>query len=115
MSIAQSVIATVLTEMDRHRLRSVQKIVLRIGPWSGVLAEAVQFNFDLLRGDTPLCHAQLVIEETAPQGHCPACERDFAIQELNLMCPHCGCEPVRIQGGDELLIARLETGDERDE
>ena len=111
MSIAQSVIATVLTEMNRQNLRSIKKIFLRIGPWSGVLAEAVQFNFDILRNDTPLHNAQLVIEETAPQAHCPACDQDFAIQAMSLICPNCGCEPVRIQGGDELEIARLETGD----
>jgi hydrogenase nickel incorporation protein HypA/HybF len=69
LSIAQSVLRSVLSEMDRRRLSSVKKIHLRIGPWSGVMADAVQFNFDVLRVDTPLRDAQLVIEEPPPQAN----------------------------------------------
>ncbi len=108
LSIAQSVLRSVLSEMDRRRLSSVKKIHLRIGPWSGVMADAVQFNFDVLRVDTPLRDAQLVIEEPPPQGHCQQCGHTFPIQAMSLVCPQCGGESVRLQGGDELEIAALE-------
>ncbi|NLP12398.1 hydrogenase maturation nickel metallochaperone HypA [bacterium] len=111
LSIAQSVIRSVLNEMNRHRLSSVKKIHLRIGPWSGVLADAVQFNFEVLRVDTPLREAQLIIEEPPPQGECPHCGHAFPMQAMSLRCPQCGCESIRLQGGDDLEIVSLETGE----
>ncbi|HPI71786.1 MAG TPA: hydrogenase maturation nickel metallochaperone HypA [bacterium] len=111
LSIAQSVIRSVLEEMERRRLSSVKKIHLRIGPWSGVMADAVQFNFTVLCVDTPLRDVRLIIEEPPPQGQCTQCSHTFPIQAMSLVCPQCGCESVRLQGGDELEIAFLETGE----
>ena len=74
------------------------------------MAEALLFNFDLLRTDTPLSDAQLVIEETSPHARCPKCQKSFAIEQMNLTCPQCGAEPVHLEGGDELDIVYLEPG-----
>jgi hydrogenase nickel incorporation protein HypA/HybF len=110
LSIAQSVIDSVLREMAVRRLPSIKKIVLRIGPWSGVMPDSVQFSFDILRTDTPLCNAQLIIQETFLQAHCRACRHDFEIKEITFACPQCESDQIEIHGGDELDIAYLEAG-----
>jgi hydrogenase nickel incorporation protein HypA/HybF len=108
-SLAQSVIDSVMREMTARHLDAVQKIVLRVGPWSGVMPEALQFNYEVLRADTPLAHTELVIQETSLHAHCTACQFDFIIADLNA-CPRCRSEQIQLNGGDELDIAFLETG-----
>jgi hypothetical protein len=53
MSIAQSVLDIAFSEMEKRAARRVQKIKIRIGEFSGVVKEALEFAFDVLTPDTP--------------------------------------------------------------
>lgn len=107
LSIAQSVIDAVLREMTARKLPPASTIVLRIGPLSGVMADAVQFGFESLRQGTPLEKTQLVIEETAITGECQNCRQTFQLRDLRFLCPACGSQDLHLSGGDELDIAHF--------
>jgi hydrogenase nickel incorporation protein HypA/HybF len=107
LSIAQSVIDTVLREMAARQLAPASTIVLRIGPLSGVMADAVQFGFDSLRQGTPLEKTLLVIEETTITGECQSCHQTVQLRDLQFLCPACGSQDLHLSGGDELDIARF--------
>ncbi len=109
MSLAQSVIDSVLREMASRNLAAIKKIVLRIGPWSGVMADALQFNYDILRADTPLSGTELVIQETGLRVRCSACAQEFAVHDFLDRCPRCQSKQIQLIGGDEMDIAYLET------
>lgn len=104
LSIAQAVIDTVLQEMQQRRIAQVSKIVLRIGPWSGVMADSVQFGFEQLRKDTLLYSTDLEIIETGLQLHCRSCSQTTEVHSATFACPVCHSDHIEIKGGDELLI-----------
>ena len=109
LSIAQSIYATALQEMQQRQKTRVLKIALRIGVWSGVMAEAVDFNFTGIIAGTPLQGAQLKIEEMPLQARCKDCGHTFTIDGLaELKCPACSSAQLSLAGGDELEIQYIE-------
>ncbi len=108
LSIAQSIVETVLQEMERRNLKEVKAIGLRVGALSGVMAEALQFNYEVIVKETPLEHTRLEIEDVPVRARCRACGHRFEVREPFFLCPGCGSGDVEIQSGQELDIAYLE-------
>lgn len=108
LSIATSIVDSVLQEIARKNLPPVQTIALRIGALSNVDPEALRFGFDSIIGDTPLANAKLDIEFVPVQGKCRACMHEFAVQDFIFACPRCSSGQIETTRGDELDIAYLE-------
>jgi len=111
LSIANSIVETVLREMQKKQLPEIKSIVLRIGALSGVVPDALQFGYDALVIDTPLAQTQLKIELIPVQGKCNHCQRRFEVQDFVFACPHCGSGDLDITHGEELDIAYLEVAE----
>jgi len=105
MSIAQAVIDTVLREMQHRSIPRVSKIALRIGVWSGVMADAVRFSYERLRLDTALQDTSLEIEQVGLQLYCRQCGQTTEVHSATLTCPSCQSDQIQVSGGDELDIA----------
>ncbi len=108
MSIAQALLKTVLHEAANRQLGRITRIVVRIGPFSGIMTEALHFGFEAIRRDTPLAATTLAIEEAAAQARCQNCDHAFDLYEPVFSCPRCGSDRLTINGGDDLHIAYLE-------
>lgn len=108
LSIATSIVDSVLQEIARKSLPPVQTIALRIGALSNVDPEALRFGFAATVMDTPLAGAKLEIEFVPVQGKCRACNHEFAVRDFVFACPHCDSGQIDMTRGDELDIAYLE-------
>jgi hydrogenase nickel incorporation protein HypA/HybF len=65
LSIALSLIDVVCEALPTlGRSASVRSVRVRLGPQSGVVADALRFAFEVAVEDSPLAGAQLEIEET---------------------------------------------------
>ncbi|MFH5879864.1 hydrogenase maturation nickel metallochaperone HypA [Arthrobacter sp. NA-172] len=104
LSITQSLVDAVL---DRTGERTVTVVNLRIGPLSGVLADAMRFCFDIVSADTPLAGAQLRIDEPRGLAHCKKCGEQFELTDLIMLCP-CGSADVEVLSGRELMVLSVE-------
>lgn len=110
ISVAQALIRTVLQHLEGKRISRVRRIVIRVGPWSGICADSLQFNYELLRGDfSALAAAELTIEEPPVTAICQECGRQFSTSLLLTNCPDCQSTRFTFSGGDELNILYLET------
>lgn len=114
LSIAQSIIQTVLAEADRAKAHKVLKVTLNIGDLSGVLPESLTFCFELLAKSTIAENATLVINKLPIRARCPQCTIAFEISNHRYMCPQCGEAAIELTSGRELQIARLEIENETD-
>jgi len=114
LSIAASIVETVLQEIARKSLPPVQTIAVRIGALSSVDPGALRFGFDSLISDTPLAQTKLEIEFVPAGGKCRACGQDFAVQDFVFACPRCDSGQIDMTRGDELDIAYLEVEDGRE-
>jgi len=104
LSITQSVVDAVL---NRTGERPVTAVNLRIGPLSGVLADAVRFCFDVAAAGTPLAGARLQIEAPEGRGRCRSCQDEFNLNDPILLCP-CGSADVEVLSGRELMLVSVE-------
>lgn len=92
--------------------RAIAVIRVRLGEFTGVVREALEFAFESLRGGTALANATLEIEAVPLVGLCPDCgwtgspTRDFC-----LICPACHA-PVMIMSGREMEVAYIDLVEE---
>lgn len=94
----------------------VTRVVLRIGPLSGVVPEALAFAFDAATAGTPLTCAALAIEPVPLVVRCPACAADRALPgPQRLRCPVCGGATPDVVSGRELEVVSVEVEDVADD
>ncbi len=109
LSIAMSIIDVAEETAEQHGGGKVRSIRVRVGPLSGVVAEALQSAFTLAREGTGLDGAELVIDEVPLVIHCPACAAERTPESpFMLVCPVCGAETPTVVSGRELEVASLE-------
>ena len=77
--------------VDEHAQGAVTvlRIMIEIGDISGVVAEAVEFCFDVCAQGTKAEGAELVIKRIAGRGWCGNCENESSMQNLISGCPQC--------------------------
>ena len=107
MSIATSMLEAVRGEATRHPGSRVLKVGVRIGEWSGVDPDSLQFCFDaLVAGSEPV--PALEIEFRLRQNRCRTCGTVFAVKDYQIDCAACGSSTTDAIGGHELELAYVE-------
>jgi len=112
LAIAESVAKAVLEEMQRRSGQKLVAVGLRIGEFSDVVPESLEFGFDVITKGGPLDGVKFHIERTELRANCRSCGEQFRVRDLCFECPICGSRDVEIVSGRELEIAYLEIDDE---
>jgi hydrogenase nickel incorporation protein HypA/HybF len=109
LSIALGILDLAEEEAESRGLGRVAAIHLRLGPLSGVVAEALQSAYQLAREGTGLAAADLVIEQASLVAYCPACAANRTLDSVQqLVCPECGAPTPDVVRGRELEVTALE-------
>lgn len=104
LSIAQNIINACEVEAKKHNSKSISKVVLRIGDFTGVVKEALDFALDIAKQNTLAWDAAFEYENIPLKTRCNKCNETFAeTKDYNFYCPVCK-EPVEILEGRELQI-----------
>lgn len=86
----------------------IRVIRLRVGLFSGVVPEALEFAFDILRQDTMAAGATLEIERMPGLFQCSGCGDETRLQQVRFECEKCGGMLTLRDGGGELELTQLE-------
>ena len=108
LSVCQSLLDQVESIARAHGATRVERILLRVGPLSGVEPALLQNAYPLAAAGTLAEHAELVIEPAAVRVHCSECGAESDAAPNRLLCGSCGGWKTRLISGDELLLANLE-------
>jgi hydrogenase nickel incorporation protein HypA/HybF len=108
LSVCLSLLDQVQAIAREHGATRVERILLRIGPLSGVEGELLRNAYPLAAAGTLAEGAVLDIEPAAIRVHCTACGAESDAAANRLLCPACGSPHTRLISGDELLLARVE-------
>jgi hydrogenase nickel incorporation protein HypA/HybF len=106
----------IMTEAVRLAVESAQAagakhvvgLKLRIGTLSGVVPEALQFAWEVVRSATMLAQARLEIESVPAACWCATCQAEFDCQDFLSECPRCHDISGDLRRGRELEIAAVE-------
>lgn len=112
-SLAQILIEQIHTELTRRGITGrVHSVEVSVGALAGVVPEALSFAFEALTAATSLAGAQLVIREVPAICSCRSCGEKTTLSDLAWVCPHCGSEDIRLEGGRDLRLEAIEIVDE---
>lgn len=108
MGIASSVLSAARAEAGRYPGSHPSRVGLRVGEWSGVDRESLQFCFEALVAGTDLAGLQLDIDYRERRNRCERCQTEFAVQNYDVQCPRCRSDATTAISGTELDIAFVE-------
>ena len=112
--IAESIIEMAVAEAKKRNSPSIETIKLRLGEFTGVVREALEFGFEIARQGTLAKTAVLDIEIVPLKTRCPQC--GLTGQPVDDFCFLCaGCRsPVEIISGREMQVEYLELTEEEE-
>jgi hydrogenase nickel incorporation protein HypA/HybF len=108
LSVCLSLLDQVQRIADEHRATRVERILLRIGPLSGVEAALLQNAYPLAAAGTIAEDAALEIEPAPVRVRCADCTAETDAAANRLLCACCGSHRTHLISGDEMLLASLE-------
>ena len=108
LSIAESILEAVRTELTNHPGARPIRIGLRIGELSAVDVDSLSFCFEAVLKDTDWESLQLDLRVCPQRRLCKDCSHEFAVVEYNANCPACFGSNTKLTSGDELDFDYLE-------
>ena len=123
LSLAQSLIDQLLDLAREHKAARINRVLVTLGPFSGVVRDSFEFGFDVLKKANPLTQgAVLELETPDPVYLCLDCGKLSAIPFSlpgNLLdgyslsphpkkCPWCCLNRLSPKGGNELILNHVE-------
>jgi len=112
LSIAESIIEIAEAKAREENARCIQLIKIRLGQFTTVVREALEFAFDIARRETLAETARLEIEDVPMVVRCAACGSvTDPVREVCLICPQCGL-PLEVVSGEELQVEYIEVESE---
>jgi len=108
LAICQALICQVAELADQKSATAVNRILVSVGPLSGVESMLLQNAFPIAAAGTVADGAELRIEILPVRVHCTACEVESIVAPNRLLCDKCGDWRTKLVSGDELLLTRVE-------
>ena len=107
-----SVCVALLAQVERiaveRNAHEVSKIVLKVGPLSGVEPDLLRRAYPLAAAGTVAAHAELVIEAADVVVRCTRCGNESMVAPNRLLCGRCGDFRTRVVSGEEMILQSLE-------
>lgn len=101
-------ILTIATDAIQEKGSEIKQITINIGKISGVVCEALEFAFDVIKKDTIAKNAILKIELLPVICSCHYCQKEFQPDEWFFECPICHQLSHAIIQGKEIDIVSIE-------
>lgn len=108
LSVCRALLDQAAAVAETHGARAVDRIVIRIGPLSGIEPKLLREAFLIARAGTPAEQADLIVQLTAVSVRCEICSAESMCPPNRLMCGICGSHRTQLIGGDELLLVSVE-------
>ncbi len=114
VSIAESIVNIAQATAREQNARSIQIIKLRLGSFTTLVPESLQFAFEVCRQGTLAADARLEIETVPMIVRCAVCQSSSPpVRGVCLICAQCGF-PLEILSGEELQIEYIEVNFEEE-
>jgi len=86
----------------------IHRVRMRVGRMTGVVREALEYAFEVVREGTMAAQATLEVETVPVVCWCAHCAGEFAADDWLYVCPTCGGFSAELRRGLELELASLE-------
>jgi hydrogenase nickel incorporation protein HypA/HybF len=111
LGIAQNILEIMRQHVPDSEAPMVRLVKVRVGDFSGVVADSLEFCFGAITADSPFAAARMEIERVPTRIVCEACGRKHESDGMVFICPECGGSDIRIVSGRELDVVAIELED----
>lgn len=108
LAVCQGLMRQVEQIAQREHAERVTRILLSIGPLSGVEPQLLADAFPIAAAGSVAAAAELVIEQLPVRVRCLSCGAESTATANRLLCGACGDYRTQLLSGDELLLSSLE-------
>lgn len=110
ISLVENLLAQLRELAAGNGATKINSVTMEIGPMSGVVIDSFQFGFDTLCADEELFrNSKLIITETTVDFRCTECGHvETTTGSRPDGCPNCAELLLIPNGGDDLLLNRVE-------
>jgi hydrogenase nickel incorporation protein HypA/HybF len=107
LSIAISIVDTVIKQAEAALAGPVSEVHLDIGVCSGIEFESLDFSLEVATKDTVLEKTTFRINRVEAVAECPACHHLYTPERVFSHCPECHKPGIKLIRGTELQIKSL--------
>ncbi len=107
ISICQSILKTIESELDNKDLSNVREIHLKIGILSCIEPELLKHVFKFIIADGPFQHSALHVDMVDVAAICENCGHTFRVEKYKFVCTECGKPASNVIEGNELTIYKI--------
>lgn len=109
LSIAMSIIEAASQEALNRGGAQVHAVLLKLGPLSGVVKDALLFSYEVASNGTVMEGSRLVIEDVPVVIYCSSCRAEQLLESVQrFCCPVCGTLSSEVVHGKELEFVAME-------
>ena len=108
-----AVTESILNIAEKHAVQAgaskITDIYITLGQLSSIVDDSVQFYWDIISADKPICQgAALHFQRIPARLVCLACAHEYEIPTELEPCPQCGSFQVKVLAGEEFWVDRIE-------
>jgi len=108
LSVCEALVDQLRDLAARESAQRITRVLLRIGPFSGVVPELLEHAFPVASAGTVAEGAELGIEDAPVRVRCRSCGAESAAEPGRLVCGSCGDYRTDLLSGDEMLLVSVE-------
>ena len=108
VGIIQETLNLALAQAVKSGARQIHRIRMRVGAMSGVVPEALEFAFEVVRQGTMAAGARLEVDRVPASCWCAGCQIEFESPDLLFECPQCRQMGSELRKGREIELASME-------
>jgi hydrogenase nickel incorporation protein HypA/HybF len=113
LSVCQALVEQLEEIAREHGAAHIDRVVLHIGPLSGIEARLLEQAYPLAAAGTVADSALLVIEPAPVKVRCARCGEETEALPNRLLCGACGDFRTNLVSGDEMILASVELTKQR--
>ena len=110
LSIASAIVAEVRDAMVANDVQSVSEVTVKIGRLSGIVADALEFGWEIVRQGTVLADTSITIIDEPVVVWCPVGDHALELDGMIFRCEQHDCATPEILSGERLEILRFTVG-----
>lgn len=107
LSIAQSIISLAENAVPKNKPGIITAVKIQVGELSGIEIDPLQFSFNIIKENTALQQAELVIEIVPGEALCNDCGTTFHLNSFGNGCSSCNSFKLTITKGKEMKVLSI--------
>ncbi len=111
LAITERIMQIALNHLPPDEDVRISDVYLVIGELSSIVADSVQFYWEIIARDTAVSTATLHFRRIPTQLTCQTCQHSYQPPPADWVCPICGSLRVRVTAGEEFYVEAIEVAE----